>query len=150
MAQFQGGEGMAMKENGLGGLFIRHLVMAIPWGIILLVVFAIVAMGVKQQVKEGIQYTMQEAIIQGAGFAYDYQVVTTVKKNIKEGIEFLAKTARSELKAIVNDPQVKQDIKEAFEYGGDKMRHEIRLLLNDPRIKQDIKEALEYSGQTFH
>jgi hypothetical protein len=109
-----------MKENGLGKIFLRHLAMAAPWGIILLIVFFIAAIGVKQQMKEGIQYAIRTSISEAANLVYGYNVVVPVKKNIKEGIEFLAKTARNELKAFLNDPVLKQDMKEALEYGSEK------------------------------
>ncbi len=107
-----------MKENALGALFLRHLVMAVPWGIILLLVFFISAIGIKQQVKEGIQYAIRTSIYEAADLAFSYDLVAPVKKNIKEGIEFVAKTARKEIKAFIIDPQIKQDLKEALEYSG--------------------------------
>jgi len=111
-----------MKEDGLGRLFVRHLVMAVPWGIMLLVVFLIAQIGIKQQVKEGIQYGIRSAVSEVAQFANAYKIVVPVKKNLKEGIEFVGKTARQEIRAILNDPQVKQDIKEALEYSGEKFK----------------------------
>jgi len=111
-----------MKENDLGGLFVRHLVMAIPWGIIFLVVMFMVSLGIKQQIKEGIQYAIRTGIHESTSFAYNYQLVAPVKKNVKEGIEFVAKTAGKEIKAFLQDPQVKQDIKEALEYSGKKLQ----------------------------
>lgn len=111
-----------MKEDGLGRLFVRHLVMAVPWGIMLLVVFFIAQIGIKQQVKEGIQYGIRSGIFEVAQFANAYKIVMPVKKNIKEGIEFVGKTARQEIRAILNDPQVKQDLKEALEYAGEKFK----------------------------
>ena len=111
-----------MKEGGLGTLFIRHLVMAIPWGIMLLVVFFVAEMCLKQQVKEGIQYGVRMVISETAQFANSYKIVMPVKKNFKEGIEFAGKTARKEIKALLNDPQVKQDLKEALEYAGEKLK----------------------------
>ena len=111
-----------MKEDGLGRLFVRHLVMAVPWGIMLLVVFFIAEICLKQQVKEGIQYGVRMVISETTQFANAYEVVMPVKKNIKEGIEFVGKTARQEIRALLNDPQVKQDLKEALEYAGQKLR----------------------------
>lgn len=111
-----------MKENGLGNLFLRHLVIAVPWGVIFLITIFIVSIGVKQQIKEGIQYAIRTGIQESENLAYSYQMVVPVKKNVKEGIEFVAKTARNEIKALLQDPQVKQDLKEAFEYGGKKLR----------------------------
>jgi len=111
-----------MKEDGLGRLFVRHLVMAVPWGIMLLVVFFIAQVGIKQEVKEGIEYGIRSAISETAQFANAYKIVMPVKKNIKEGIEFVGKTARQEIRALLNDPQVKQDLKEALEYAGQKLK----------------------------
>jgi len=111
-----------MKEDGLGRLFVRHLVMAVPWGIMLLVVFFIAQIGIKQQVKEGIQYSIRSGILEMTRFTNAYKIVMPVKKNIKEGIEFVGKTARQEIRAILNDPQVKQDLKEALEYAGQKLK----------------------------
>ncbi len=111
-----------MKEDGLGRLFVRHLVMAVPWGIMLLVVFFIAEIGVKQQVREGIEYGIVRAAKETTRMAFDYDVVTKVKKNVKEGVEFIAKTGRNEMKNILNDPQVKQDMKEALEYAGQKVK----------------------------
>ncbi len=111
-----------MKEDGLGTIFVRHLVMAIPWGIILLVVFFIATVGIKQQVKEVMQYGARTAIYEAANFAFDYHTIVPVKQNIKEGIEFTAKTAKNGLKELLNDPQVKKDLKEIFEYRSEKYR----------------------------
>ncbi|MDY6989133.1 MAG: hypothetical protein SWQ30_13870 [Thermodesulfobacteriota bacterium] len=106
-----------MKDDGLGNIFFRHMVMAIPWGIVLLVVFFVAAVGIKQQIKEGIQYTVRMAISETAGFAYHYKAAPALKQNIKEGIEFAGMTASRELKGLLNDPQVKQDLEEAFKSG---------------------------------
>ncbi|MEW6670466.1 MAG: hypothetical protein AB1427_02110 [Thermodesulfobacteriota bacterium] len=111
-----------MKENDLGRLFVRHLVMAFPWGIVFLIIMFIASMVIKQQIKEGIQYTIRTGIHESASFVYNYQTIVPVKQNVKEGIEFVAKTAGEELKALLQDPQVKQDIKEALEYGGKKIK----------------------------
>ncbi len=110
-----------MKEDGLGKIFIRHFVMAIPWGLIFLFVIIIAAAGIRQQLKEGIQYAVSTSIHEGRAAAFDCYTVTAVKKNIKESIEFIAKTAKNEIKGLLNDPQVKQDIKEALEYSGKKL-----------------------------
>lgn len=109
-----------MKEDGLGTIFVKHLVMAIPWGVILLLVFVIAAIGIKQQIKEGIQYAAKTSISEAANLAFDSNMITPVKQNIKEGIEFAAKTAKKEIKALLNDPQFKQDLREALEDGNEK------------------------------
>lgn len=104
-----------MKEGSLAQLFVKNLVIAIPWGIIFLLVFLIVSVGVKQQIKEGIQFAVKGGIYEAANFAVDYRTIVPVKQNIKEGVEFVAKTTKDELKKFLNDPQVKKDLKELIE-----------------------------------
>lgn len=105
-----------MKENGLGQLFVKNLVVAIPWGIIFLLVLLIASIGIKQQIKEGIQFAARTAIYESGNFALDYPMFSRIKQNTKESIEFTAKTAKNELKDLFNDPQVKKNLKEIFEY----------------------------------
>ncbi len=109
-----------MKENSLGKLFVRNLVMAIPWGIIFLIVFLIVSVGVKQQIKESIQFATRMGIYETSRLALSYPVLTRIKQNIKEGAEFAAEAAKNELKNLLHDPQVKKDLKEVFEYWPEK------------------------------
>ncbi len=109
-----------MKEDGLGTLFLRQLVTAIPWGIIFLLVVFIAAAAMKQQIKESIQYGMRTAVHETVSLSY--QMIVPVKRNLKEGIEFVAKTAKNEIKGLLSDPQIKQDLKEAMEYGGEKLK----------------------------
>jgi len=104
-----------MKDDSLVQLFVRNLVMAIPWGIIFLVVFLIASVGIKQQIKEGMQFATRMGIRETSNFVLDYSVLTRIKQNIKESVEFTAKTARNELRNLLTDPQVKEDLKEIFE-----------------------------------
>lgn len=46
-----------MNEQGFFAIFKRHLAMAIAWGMVFVAVFFITAAGIKQEVKESIQYT---------------------------------------------------------------------------------------------
>lgn len=105
-----------MNENSLGQLFVRNLVMAIPWGIIFLVVMLFVSIGIKQQIKEGLQFTARTAITETGNQLLDYHVFTRIKQNVKEGVEFTAKSAKSELRNLLHDPQVKEDLKEVFQH----------------------------------
>jgi len=104
-----------MKENSLAQLFVKNLVMAIPWGIIFLVVFLIVSIGVKQQIKESMQFAARMAITEMSSSVLAYPVLTRIKQNTKESIEFSVKALAQELKEVVNDPQVKEDLKEILE-----------------------------------
>ena len=107
-----------MKEQGLGRLFLRHLVIAIPWGIVFLVVFFIAMVGIKQEVKESMEFGVRSAISETARFAFSGHLAGPVKKNLNEAIEFATKTAKDELKDLVHDPQVKKDLKELIEHTG--------------------------------
>ena len=101
-----------MKEGSLAQVFIKNLVMAIPWGIIFLVVFLIVSIGLKQQIKEGMQFAAQLAISETSRVVLDYPVFSRIKQNTKESIEFSAKAFSNELKALLNDPQMRENLKE--------------------------------------
>jgi flagellar biosynthesis/type III secretory pathway M-ring protein FliF/YscJ len=104
-----------MKEDSLVKLFVRNLVMAIPWGIIFLVIFLIASVGIKQQIKESMQFATRIAISEISNRLLDYPVFIRIKQNTKESIEFSAKTLRNELKDLLNDPQVKENLKEILE-----------------------------------
>ena len=111
-----------MKENGLSNVFLRHFVMAIPWGIVFLIIFFIASANIKQQVKESIDYSIKTGIYEVVKLAFDHNSVIAVKKNVKEGIEFVAKTEMEEIKKLLNDPLLKQNVKEALEYSGKHLR----------------------------
>jgi hypothetical protein len=106
-----------MKDGGLGNLFVRHLVMAVPWAIVFLLVFFITTVGIKQQIKEGIQYAVRMAISETSNFAYNYNVGPALKQNMKKGVEFVGKTATREVKTLLSDPEVKEDLQETFRSG---------------------------------
>jgi hypothetical protein len=111
-----------MKEGGLGRLFLEHLVMAIPWGIVFLLAFFVAMLGIKQEVKEGIEFGVRSAISETARFAFSGHLAGPIKKNVNEVIEFAAKTAKTELKDLVHDPQVKKDLKELIEHSSKERR----------------------------
>jgi hypothetical protein len=91
-----------MKEDSLAQVFVKNLVMAIPWGIIFLIVLLIVFIGVKQQIKESMQFATQMAISETSRVVLDYPVFSRIKQN----------TFSHELKALLNDPQVRENLKE--------------------------------------
>ena len=168
-----------MKEDGLGRVFVRQLVMAIPWGIMLLVVFFIAEASLRQQVKEGIEYGITRAAKQKTNLAFDYDMVAIVKKNVREAVEFVAATSRNEIKAFLKDPELKEQVKKGMQYAVNEAmtgatdlafdynvvtkvkknakegvefiartgRNEIKNILNDPQVKRDLKEVLEYDGK---
>jgi len=88
-----------MKEDGFGKIFLRHLFMAIPWGVIFLLVFFIAVLSIKQEVKEGIEeFGVRSAISETARFAFSGHLAGPVNKNVNEVIEFAAKTAKKRTK----------------------------------------------------
>jgi hypothetical protein len=111
-----------MKEDGLGRLFVRQLVMAIPWGIVFLLVMIVAAAGIKQQVKEGMQYGISMAVHEASGMLHNPRHVASVKRNIKKGLQYGAAMVRYEVRALLTDPVLKQDVKEALEFSSEKLR----------------------------
>ena len=102
-----------MKGETLGGLFLRHLVMSVPWTLAALVAFVVCTVGVKQQIKEGIQFGVRMALYETVRVAYRFPGVATVKDDIREEIEFAAQTAGREVRALLSDPTVREQIREA-------------------------------------
>ncbi len=101
-----------MKEDTLARIFIKNLVMAIPWGIIFLIVLLIGFLGVKQQIKESMQFAARMAISETSRVVLDYPAFTRIKQNAKESIEFSANAFSHELKSLLNDPQVRENLRE--------------------------------------
>jgi hypothetical protein len=101
-----------MKEGSLAQVFVKNIVMAIPWGIIFLIILLIVCLGAKQQIKESMQFAARMAISETSNTVLAYPVFSRIKQNTKESIEFSAKAFSHELKALLNDPQVKESLKE--------------------------------------
>jgi hypothetical protein len=106
---------MEMKEDSLAQLFVKNLVMAIPWGIIFLIILLIASLGIKQQIKESMHFAAKMAITETSNSVLSYPVLTRVKQNTKESIEFTAKALIQEIKGLLNDPQVKENLKEILE-----------------------------------
>ncbi len=94
-----------MKE--LMNTFLRHFVIASSWGIVLLIVFFIAMFGIKQQVKEAIQYSARTAIGELTLVALDPYITSGVKRNIKKGIEFTADTLKRETKELLMEIESK-------------------------------------------
>jgi hypothetical protein len=87
-----------MKEDSLGNLFARHLVMSIPWAITLLIVVVVLGLGAKQQVKEALQYGARTLVYETVRVSIDKNVGTSLKGNLRYGIEFAQK--RPETKSV--------------------------------------------------
>lgn len=105
-----------MKEKSYGQLFAKNLVMALPWGIIFLVVFSIASASIKQQIKESLKLTTKTAISEAGNFVKDSPGFTPIKLEIRKAVKFTAKTAKDELMDLLNDPELKKNLKEIFEY----------------------------------
>ncbi len=105
-----------MEQEKLSKVFLRHLVMAIPWGIMVLLVLFIAAAGMKQPLKKAVGYGMRTAVHETADYVLESKNFVPAKQNMKEAIEFVALTASDEVKDFLHDPQVKKDLKEISQY----------------------------------
>ena len=109
-----------MKE--LYYTFLKHLAMALGWGVIFIIIFFVASFGIKQQVKEAIQYTVRTSLGEATLIATDPFITGKIKQNIKEGIEFTTSTLKKQIKILLTDPEIKQDLKEAIEYSTTKIK----------------------------
>ncbi len=104
-----------MKEDSLGTLFARHLVMSIPWAITLLIVVVVLGLGAKQQVKETLQYGTRTLVYEVLRVSVGKNIQTPLKENVKYGIEFASKTAGNEVRSLLDDPAVRANLKRIWE-----------------------------------
>jgi hypothetical protein len=102
-----------MKE--LVRTFLRHFSIALAWGVIFLTVFFVASFGIKQQVKEAIQYTIRTSVGEVAIVVTDPFITAGLKQNIKEGIEFTATTFRQQIKDFLTDPEIREAMRKEMD-----------------------------------
>lgn len=100
-----------MKEDSLGTLFARHLVMSIPWAITLLIVLIVLGLGAKQQVKETLQYGARILVYETVRVGIDKNIETPFKENLRYGIEFATKAAGDQVRSLLSDPAVQANVR---------------------------------------
>lgn len=102
------------------GLMKREAIRAVPWGVMLLVVILIGGAWLKQEVKEGIEFTSRTVVRDVKVAVLDPGVFMPLKQNAKEAIEFTARAAMQEAKSAVLETDtfvpMKHKVKEAIEY----------------------------------
>ena len=76
-----------VENDGLGRVFLRELMRAIPWGAVLMIFLLIFMAIIKQDVKEAIDFTAKRARIEAKGLISDPEV----KQDIKEAVEYTRK-----------------------------------------------------------
>lgn len=140
-----------MEENS----FLKNLIdtfgKVIAWGVMLVIVIAIVtAIGIgmmRASVKYAIDFTMASAVYYARSAIIDNPEFTKkVRENVKEAVEYSFRKAKQELlRDEAFNRKLRENTKEAVEYAFDKVKNEA---LNDPalnqKIKTNTKEALEY------
>ena len=150
--QLEGKEDKVMKENGLGNIFVRHLVMAVPWGIISILVFFVAIAIIKEPIKESIHYGVQTALYESVNFVQTQGTIAPVKNNIKKGIAFAARVAKCGIKKTLNDPEIKQQVKNGMRYAmSEALRETADFALNAEtfaKVKKNVKKGVEFTAQT--
>ena len=79
---------MAENANDLRQLIIREAVRAGVWGIVFLVVIGLLLFAVKQEIKEGIDYSVKRSTYEMVKYATDPYLIGKAKQLVKEGIEY--------------------------------------------------------------
>jgi hypothetical protein len=103
---------MAENQVSLGRLFVQEVIRAGTWGIVLLFILGIFMLSLKQEIKEGIAYSVERVVDEAVMVATDPYLIGKSKQLIKEGIEYtLTKTSR-EVRGILNDYSVEMEIEE--------------------------------------
>jgi hypothetical protein len=77
-----------MGEKSYGQMLIEGFVRAIPWAVVFSITIVLTAKMLAPQVKRGIEYTISASM----NAVLDEEVFPRVKQNVKEAIEYTAKT----------------------------------------------------------
>lgn len=110
------------ENNGTWNVFVREFARAIPWGIVILIVLFISIGFFGQTLRSSVEFAQKNAVITTTGLMANPVIAETVKRNIKEGIEYTLKVTKRETRNLLNDPQLKQDVKEALEFAGKQLK----------------------------
>lgn len=105
-----------VSQGSLGQVFLREIFRAGAWGVVLVIVFFIFLAGMRSNIKNAIDFTIKQSVIEMKSLAYDKHFFHGVKKNIKKGIEFAATTTKKEFKGFIDDKDVQQNIKDAIDF----------------------------------
>jgi hypothetical protein len=101
---------MAEKQISLGRLFVQEAIKAGTWGIVLLFILGMFTLSIKQEIKEGIAYSVDRVVNETVMVATNPYLIEKSKQLIKEGIEYtLAKTAK-QIGGVLEDYDVEIEI----------------------------------------
>jgi hypothetical protein len=92
---------MSEKEISLGRLFVQEAVRAGTWGLVLLLVMGMFLMTIKQEIKEGIAYSVDRMIATTINEATDPALLRDTKEALKKGVEYSVTMAGSEVRKIL-------------------------------------------------
>jgi len=115
---------MAENQISLGRLFVQEVIRAGTWGIVLLFILGIFMLSLKQEIKEGIAYSVERVVDEAVMVATDPYLIGKSKQLIKEGIEYtLTKTSR-EVRGILEeyDVEIELEEKEKTRYNQERWR----------------------------
>lgn len=103
---------MAEKQISLGRLFLQEVIRAGTWGMVLLFILGMFLLSLKQEIKEGIAYSVERVVNEAVMVATDPYLIGKSKQLIKEGIEYtLAKTSK-EIGGILEEYDVEIELEE--------------------------------------
>jgi hypothetical protein len=94
---------MSEREIGLGRLFVQEAIKAGTWGLILLIVTSLFLATVKQDIKEGIAYSVDRFISNAVSVGTHPVLIGKAKQLVKEGIEYSVTKAGKEARGVIRD-----------------------------------------------
>ena len=92
---------MTENANDLKQLIFREAVRAGIWGITFLVVAGLFIIAIKQEIKEGVDYTVKRFTYEMVTYATDPYIIGKAKQLVKEGIEYSLDKAGNKYEAVM-------------------------------------------------
>jgi hypothetical protein len=79
---------MTEKQMGYGRFFVQEAIRAGTWGVVFLLVMAVLITAMKQDIKEGIAFGVDRLVSEVAFVATDRVLIGSAKQLVKKGIDY--------------------------------------------------------------
>jgi len=99
-----------MERCHLSGIFMRHLAMALPWALVCVLSLFVLAYGMSQQIKEGIQYTMAVAVQEASLLTAMPPGIGAAPQTVEEIMARLTQNAGDEIRQLLQDPKTRENL----------------------------------------
>jgi hypothetical protein len=89
------------KQMGYGRFFVQEAIRAGTWGVVFLLVMAVLITAMKQDIKEGIAFGVDRLVSEAAFVATDRVLIGSAKQLVKKGIDYSVRAATQATREVL-------------------------------------------------